>query len=263
MRLPKIFSEYENEVREAINSLVSRGKLFVTVALDDNGITPQTLKLNEEVAKLYYKMFSDLKKRFKLAGEISINHFTGLPDLFSTVATSSMTKEEVTKLIAGIRKALDSLNRMRQNEGAALARDMANRVKLLEKSVDLISSFHPQSIERYRQKLAELLQEMLPQGEATKLSDETRLRLDMEVAIMADKADVTEECVRLRSHCEAFIAAIKAPGDSGKRLNFILQEMNREANTIGSKSVIYEISAEVIKVREEIEKLREQVQNIE
>jgi uncharacterized protein (TIGR00255 family) len=263
LRLPKIFSEYENEIREAISKLVSRGKLSVTISLDDNSVTPETLTLNEDVARLYYKMFHDLKSKFNLAGEVSVSHFVGLPDLFTIAASAAVTKADLAKLIAGVRKAVENMNQMRQNEGKALAKDMTARVKSISKSVDLVVKYQPESLERYRQRLSQLIEEILPQGQKAVRNDETKLRLDMEVAVMAGKADTTEECVRLRSHCDAFSDAVKAPGDTGKRLNFILQEMNREANTIGSKSILYEIATEVISIREEIEKLREQVQNIE
>lgn len=263
VRLPKVLSEYESEIREAVASLVSRGKLSMTINIEDNGATPQTLVLNEETAQLYYKMFVDLKKKFKLAGEISLADFTGLPELFSVVTAAPLPKSEVAKLLEAVRKAASSLNKMRQTEGKVLGDDMMARVKLITKALENVEKLHPKSIDRYKQRLHETVKKIEGEGINLHGSDEMRLRLDMELAILVDKADITEECVRLRSHCDAFNAAIKAEGDTGKRLNFILQEMNREANTIGSKASLYEISAEVIKIREEIEKMREQVQNIE
>lgn len=263
LRLPRIFAEYESDLREAITGMVSRGKLSVLVTVEDNNVSPQTLILNEENAALYYKMFADLKRKFKLAGEISLADFTGLPELFNVAAAAALSKEEVAKLVDAVKRAVESLNKMRQREGKALGDDMIMRVKLISKSIDKIEKLHPQTVIRSRQRFQETLKKLLDDSTATRSVDETRLRLDMELALLIDKADITEECVRLRSHCDAFAAAIKAEGDTGKRLNFILQEMNREANTIGSKAALYEISAEVIRIREEIEKLREQVQNIE
>ncbi|MCC6964242.1 MAG: YicC family protein [candidate division Zixibacteria bacterium] len=262
LRLPRVFAEYESDLREAITGMVSRGKLSVLVTMEDNNVSPQTLILNEENAALYYKMFADLKKKFKLAGEISLADFTGLPELFNVAAAAALSKEEVAKLVDGVKHAVESLNKMRQREGKALGDDMIMRVKLISKAIDKIEKIYPQTVTRYRQRFQETLKKLLDDS-TTRSADETRLRLDMELALLVDKADITEECVRLRSHCDAFAAAIKAEGDTGKRLNFILQEMNREANTIGSKAALYEISAEVIRIREEIEKLREQVQNIE
>lgn len=263
LRLPRLFAEYESDLREAITGMVSRGKLSVLVTVEDNNVSPQTLVLNEENAALYYKMFADLKKKFKLAGEISLADFTGLPELFNVAAAAALSKAEVAKLIDGIKHAVESLNKMRQREGKALGDDMIMRVKLISKAIDKIEKLFPQTVVRYRQRFQETLKKLLDDSSTARNADETRLRLDMELALLVDKADITEECVRLRSHCDAFAAAIKAEGDTGKRLNFILQEMNREANTIGSKAALYEISAEVIRIREEIEKLREQVQNIE
>jgi len=263
LRLPKLFAEFENEVREAVGKLVSRGKLTMTAVIDDNSVTPQTLKLNEDVAVLYHKMFRDLKKKFRLSGDVTVSSFVGLPDLFTVTTAAAVTPADVRKLIAGVRKAIGNLNQMRQKEGEALAKDMTHRVRLIESALADVERFQPQALERYRNRLAQLIDDILPEGQKLADAEERKLRLDMEIALVADKSDVTEECVRLRSHCEAFVAAVKAPGDTGKRLNFILQEMNREANTIGSKSIVYEISEKGIKIREEIEKLREQVQNIE
>jgi uncharacterized protein (TIGR00255 family) len=129
--------------------------------------------------------------------------------------------------------------------------------------VTRIKKLRGRSLKRYKERLNDVVERLRETGAAVGDNDETRLRLNMELGILADKSDITEECVRMVSHCDAFKLAVRAKGDSGKRLNFILQEMNREANTIGSKASLYEISAEVIKIREEIEKLREQVQNIE
>ena len=222
VRLPKVLSEYESEIREAVASLVSRGKLSMTINIEDNGATPQTLVLNEETAQLYYKMFVDLKKKFKLAGEISLADFTGLPELFSVVTSAPLPKSEVAKLLEAVRKAASSLNKMRQTEGKVLGDDMMARVKLITKALENVEKLHPKSIDRYKQRLHETVKKIEGEGINLHGSDEMRLRLDMELAILVDKADITEECVRLRSHCDAFNAAIKAEGDTGKRLNFIL-----------------------------------------
>lgn len=263
VRLPKAFSEYESEIRETITALVARGKITLTVTIDDNNISPQTLILNEESAALYYKMFTDLKRRFKLAGDISVSDFTGLPELFNVATAAPLPKKEVEKLIDGVRRTVAAFNRTREREGKALGADMANRIALISKALGKIEKLQPLSLERYRARLLETMEKLRANSAHLAAGDELRIRIDMELAILVDKTDITEECVRLYSHCDAFNAAIKAPGDSGKRLNFILQEMNREANTIGSKASLYEITAEVIKIREEIERLREQVQNIE
>ncbi|MFH2055178.1 MAG: YicC/YloC family endoribonuclease [bacterium] len=264
IRLPKKYSDLENQVREVIGGLVARGKLFVAVSPVDNSVAPDDLMLNEEVAATYYKIFTDLKKRFKLAGEISVDHFAGLTDLFNVAVTSTVSPTEVKKLLAAIRTAVINLNQMRAAEGRALATDMRARAKAIERSLGLVEKMQPQMLDRYRERLRKRVREILGDEELPKpLTRDAKLRFDMEVALMADKSDITEECVRLRSHCRAFSAALKAGKDAGKKLNFILQEMNREANTIGSKASLYDISAEVIRMKEEVEKLREQVQNIE
>ena len=264
IRLPKKYSDLENQVREVIGELVNRGKLFVQVSPVDNSVAPDDLQLNEEVAATYFKIFTDLKKRFKLAGEISVDHFAGLTDLFNVAVISTVSDAEIKRLLTAVRKAVTNLNQMRAAEGRALARDMKARAKQIETSLANIEKMQPQMLDRYRERLQKRIKEVVGDLDAPKpLTRDARLRFDMEVAVMADKSDITEECVRLRSHCRAFAAALRAGKDAGKKLNFILQEMNREANTIGSKASLYDVSAEVIRIKEEVEKLREQVQNIE
>lgn len=264
VRLPKKFSDYESRAREAVAEEVARGKLSITVSNLDNNVAPEDLVLNEEIADTYFHIFKHLKKKFKLGGELELAHFAGLPDLFGVSPAQAATASEVDKLISGLKRALKSLNRMRASEGKALATDMLKRVKMISGATERVVKFQPQSLQRYRERLEKRVKEIdgdtaMSRGRGT----ETKLRIDMEVTLMADRADVTEECVRLKSHCQAFAKAINSPGDTGKRLGFILQEMNREANTIGSKAILYDISVEVIGIKEEIEKLREQVQNIE
>ena len=264
IRLPKRYSELENQVREVIGELVTRGKLFVVISAVDNSVSPEDLQLNDEVAATYYKIFTDLKKRFKLAGEISVDHFAGLSDLFNVAVAARPSELEVKRLLTALRKALKNLSTMRSQEGRALAADMAARVEIIEKAVTHIEPLKSKMLERYRERLRKRVREILGDKELPKaITKDAKLRLDMEVALIADKSDVTEECVRLRSHCKAFAGALRSSKDAGKKLTFILQEMNREANTIGSKASLYEISADVIRIKEEIEKLREQVQNIE
>ncbi len=264
IRLPKIFSDYENRVRKVVTQQVARGKLILLITTDGNDFGPDSLVLNQELAAFYYKMFTDLKQKLKLAGDIEISHFAALPDLFGVAPATDASETDIRKLIAGVKKALRHLDQMRAAEGRVLAQDMTKRVGLISRGVDQIVKYQPKSLQRYRRRLTARIKEIIGDDPLALSTDsKARLRLDMEVALMAEKADVTEECVRLRSHCRAFLTALRARGDVGKRLNFILQEMNREANTIGSKAILYEVSAEVISVREEIEKLREQVQNIE
>lgn len=263
LRLPKNFAEYEGQIREAITGLVSRGKLNVFLTYDDKEAASEKLILNEDAARSYFRMFKDLKKRFKLSGQIGVSDFVGLPDLFTMASPDPLNQNDVKRMIGGVRRAVRSLNRTRQNEGKALSQDMMKRVTKINQSVNRIKKLRGRSLKRYKQRLNDVVDRLRKSGAPIGDNDETRLRLNMELGVLVDKADITEECVRLKSHCDAFKSAIRAKGDSGKRLNFTLQEMNREANTIGSKAAIYEISAEVIKIREEIEKLREQVQNIE
>jgi uncharacterized protein (TIGR00255 family) len=214
-------------------------------------------KLNEEAADVYQTIIAQLKEKYDLSGEVGVDHFLNLPDLIK------VEKEEydidkawgvVHEITLG---ALEEFNSMRKSEGARLAKDLKQRVDSLDDAISEIEGLTPLNVESYRKKLKARISELL----ADVVVDEQRI--EQEVALMAEKCDVTEECVRFKSHNQQFLSALKEGGPVGKRLTFLLQEMNREANTIGSKASDAQISQKVIFLKEEIEKLREQVQNIE
>jgi uncharacterized protein (TIGR00255 family) len=237
-RLPKNLSPLESKLKEMILSTISRGKINFTLTWEETSPPATYVKLNQEVADVYYGLMSQLKERFNLAGEIRMDYFLNLPDLVK-VEKEEYDLEKVWKILEKVtQQALDEFNRMRRTEGAKLSEDMFERVEKLNLTITEI----------------EKLTENMPVDDH---------RIELEVALMAEKCDVTEECVRFKSHNQQYLSALKENVAVGRRLIFLLQEMNREANTIGSKSVDANISKKVISLKEEIEKLREQVQNIE
>ena len=198
-----------------------------------------------------------LKERYGLAGDVRLDQFFNLPDLVKA-EKEEPDLEKAWEVVSEItRRALEEFNRMRKTEGSKLAQDLKKRVAGLEKTIPQVEKLMPNSIENYRKKLKTKITELLD-GMVV-----DQHRIELEVALMAEKCDVTEECVRFRSHNQQFLSALKEGGPVGKRLTFLLQEMNREANTIGSKASDAQISQKVIYLKEEIEKIREQVQNIE
>lgn len=256
-RLPKSLSSLESKLKEMILSRITRGKVNFTLNWEQAAPVASFVKLNEEAADVYFNIMKALKERYGLVGDIRLDEFFGLPDLVK-VEKEEPDLERAWELASGItRKALEEFDRMRKVEGEKLARDMVERISKLNRTIRQIEKLTPKSIDTYRKKLENKIKELL---------DNSRIdehRLELEVALMAEKCDVTEECVRFKSHNEQFLAAMKEDAPVGKRLTFLLQEMNREANTIGSKAADAEISQKVIFLKEEIEKLREQAQNIE
>jgi uncharacterized protein (TIGR00255 family) len=256
-RLPKNLSPLESKLKEVILSTISRGKISFNLTWEETSPVASYVKLNEEAADVYFNIMTQLKSRYGLSGDIRMDQFFNLPDLIK-VEKEEPDLDKAWEVISRLtHQALKEFNRMRKAEGAKLSQDLSERIAKLKKTIPQIEKLTPQSIDNYRKKLKGRIKELIDNSTV----DEHRLEL--EVALMAEKCDVTEECVRFKSHNHQFLSALKENVPVGKRLTFLLQEMNREANTIGSKAADAEISQKVIFLKEEIEKIREQVQNIE
>ncbi len=257
IRLPRMLSRLEPKIRELISSKVKRGKVLCFVNRVAEEPEPVKLIVNEGSAEEYIRALRALKKRFSLQGDVEVSDLINLEGVFEPDEQVGGTELDVSLVEETVSVALDELISMRVSEGEKLAQDMRPRLKKITDTVGRIEKLSDESVEQYKQKLEvrirELLDEVIDPGE----------RVAMEAAIVAERCDVTEECVRIRSHGKQFLDTIEKDGPVGKRLNFLLQELNREANTIGSKSIAYEISSESVLLKEEIEKLREQIQNIE
>ncbi|HFE53873.1 MAG TPA: DUF1732 domain-containing protein, partial [Bacteroidetes bacterium] len=199
----------------------------------------------------------ELRSELDLAGEVTLDHLLNFPD----VITAEGVEEEIEGMwepISGaVARAMESLREMRRQEGIALEKDLRERVDRLEAVVKEIEKIAEERRDEQFRKLKERVRQLL---EDEQIDAE---RLNTELALIVDRMDVTEECVRFHSHNEQFLKALEAAEPVGRRLNFLLQEMNREATTIGSKAYSAEISHRVVQLKEEIEKIREQVQNIE
>lgn len=256
-RLPKFLTPLEAEIKEIILKTITRGKINYTLSWEESLAPSNYVRLNQEAADVYYNLFKELKEKYSLKGEISLEHFVNLPDLMKVEREEYDLKKawEIVKEVTQI--ALDEFNEMRRNEGKRLSRDFKSRIEKLDKTIEQIERLSVVNVEEYRKRLKNRVSQLLQEHEL----DEQRLA--QEVAFMAERSDVTEECVRLESHNQQFLSALDEEASVGKRLTFLLQEMNREANTVGSKASHASISEKVIFLKEEIEKLREQVQNIE
>jgi uncharacterized protein (TIGR00255 family) len=256
IRLPKSLIQLENNVKILLGNKFNRGKVMVTVNLEQEQ-AEGAIMLDESRADAYFRIYQLLKERYSLKGDLSMHDFASLPDLVKVEKQEEDLERIWNILKKAVEKAANATYTMRITEGANLVRDMLARVAEIRKTTGEIEALSGQNIKLYQDRLKSRI------GELLQSADVDEQRIAVEVALWADKSDITEECVRLKSHLEQFESSLAESGPVGKRLNFILQELNRETNTIGDKSAFYEISRRVITVKEEIERLREQVQNIE
>jgi uncharacterized protein (TIGR00255 family) len=257
VKLPRFLAPLESEIREAIHKKVSRGRLFVDISWDEPGGPAETVVLDEVAADVYYKLLQSLKQRFGISGEVDLATLASLPDLLK----KEVREWEPSRALPFVREALgialDDLVEMKSREGEALAEDLRSRLNLMLTRLEAIEKRAPERVEELRERLHKRLKELNDGGEY----DEALLA--QEVVLYAERTDYTEECVRFGIHCRNFIDYLDSGGAVGRKLNFLLQELGREANTIGSKAGDALVSENVVLIKEELEKVREQVQNIE
>jgi len=258
LKLPRGYFHYEQEVKNIIRNYVTRGRINIFVGVknnnDENG---NGLGINREPARVYWKLINQLKKEFKIRGRIKLEHLLQFPDII-TYEENNGANEATWKLIENaLTIALENLQEMRKREGQELANDLGDRIQSLNSQLDQIEQISKgrmgEEFEKLRQRVKEIL--------SVEGVDETRM--ETEIALMMNRIDVTEECVRFRSHNKMFLDIMSAEEGGGRKLNFLLQEMTREANTIGAKANHADIAHLVVEIKEEVEKIREQVQNIE
>ena len=256
LRLPKFLLSKEFEIREKIKSRIRRGKVYVSVTVRKGEFEERFNEVDPAGIKFVVNLLSEIKKSAKIRQSLALSDLL----LFQNMLfkdDSEQASEEFALVLQSIDAAIDELNKMRDAEGSELEKDLRKRISLIDEAVSKVEKGSDGSVKQYFDKLKEKAKSLM--SELSNNED----RLNMELAILAERSDITEECVRLRSHMKMFLETLLKPEDAGRRLNFILQEMNREANTINSKTVSSEISHNGISIKEEIEKIREQIQNIE
>lgn len=259
INLPRELDSLEGKVREAANRKLSRGRLSARVSLetaDDN--TAGQVQLNTALARAYTDEFRKLAKDLNLAGDVTLDTLLRAPGVVQSNGGTLDADAFWPALDKALKAALKDLVAMRQAEGKSLAADLSKRIKSIAKAILRIEKQAPKVVERYRRNLADRVAEMC--GETVAVDED---RLAREVAYFADRCDISEELTRLQSHFEQFDSFVKATKPVGRTLDFLSQEMNREINTIGSKANDASISKEVVTVKAELEKFREQVQNVE
>lgn len=259
LRLNQELSSLEMNIRKLISSRLSRGRVDLSIGFERSATT--TYEVNRPLVAGYISVLRDIQKEFTLAGDVDINSLTRLPGALTT-ARDDLDEKSKAGIERAVGEALDDLERMRESEGAALAEEMRGRVAKIEAEVPVIENAAAGLADAYRQRLQKRIGELVNRGGGPAIELDAG-RLAQEVAYLADRSDISEELVRLRSHLDQFLATINSRGEVGKRLDFLLQELNREANTVLSKSTEVSIKDAGLAIKAEVEKLREQVQNVE
>ena len=256
VKMPRSLSYLEEEIKKAVSSKLTRGKVDVFITFNNNSLEGRDIKINTEIARMYIKELKDLAESEGIIADIPVTEISKLPDVL-TIQNNQDDETIKSELLEVTNKAIENLVEMRKVEGEKIAQDLLVRIQDIEEKVKKISSLSTGLIEEYVVKLNTRIKDLLQDQEI----DEARLA--QEVVIYADKCSIEEEVTRLNSHIYQFRELLNSNEAMGKKLDFMIQEMNRETNTIGSKANNLEITNEVINMKTQLENIREQVQNIE
>ncbi|MBI5475896.1 MAG: YicC family protein [Ignavibacteriales bacterium] len=257
-RLPKTMTLRESEVKEIIRSRFSRGKINVALSITHENASEIPLKVNKTAAKTYYRLLTDIKKSVNLRDKITLNNLLQFQDIIEVSEFEKGDEGEWMLIKKALMIALNEAEGMRRSEGKELMKDLAARIEAIEKTINRIEQLAKENIPVAKANLESRIKELALDQSVIDLK-----RLEAEFALLVDKLDITEETVRFRSHNKFFLEALRGNEAVGRKLNFLIQEMNREANTIGAKANNSDIAHLVVEIKEELEKIREQLQNIE
>ena len=257
VRLPRELAPLEERIRTLVQGRVLRGRVEVAIMRENYGKRVRTVKIDLDLAKAFASALNELKQALELPGSPDLAMLSGLPDLIRVEEQKEDLEAAWVAIAEGVETALSRLVAMREREGARLTSDLEQRVRRLAERANEIERRAPLVVQEYAARLARRIEEMI----GTAPIDEGRLAA--EVAIFADRSDIAEETTRFRSHLAQMQQMLTGSGPAGRTLEFLVQELGREANTIGSKANDVEISRAVIAVKGELESLREQIQNLE
>ena len=257
VRMPRLYLFAEETIKSRVQNTISRGKVDVFVTLDSTGGEQVQVSVNQPLADGYYAALTQLAERYGLSKDISVSLLSRFPDVLLAEKAEEDVEQRAQDICSVLDRALADFDQMRTREGARLEADVLSRAARIEELVGKVEERSPQTVAEYRAKLEARMNEVLSN---TQLDP---ARILTEAAIFADKVAVDEETVRLRSHIGQLRHMLEQGGATGRKLDFLIQELNREANTIGSKCSDIDIARHVVDIKAEIEKIREQVQNIE
>lgn len=257
VKMPRSVSFAEDSVKQMVKASVSRGKVDVFISINSETASDVQISLNKPVLEGYLNAMRQMSEEYGIVNDISVTALAKMPDVFVVDKPDTDEEQLKTDLLRVVGDAIASYNAMRATEGTALENDLRSRGNTILNLIAQVEQASPQTVADYRRRLEEKMHEILQD----KALDESRILT--EAAIFADKVAVDEETVRLRSHLEQMNTMLDAGGAVGRKLDFLIQEMNREANTTGSKCTDVKIARIVVEIKAELEKIREQTQNLE
>ena len=256
-RLPRSLGYIEDKLKSMLQGRINRGKVEVSVLVCNVAAADEKITINKEIVRDYVEALRSVKDEFSLNDDLSLSNILRIPDAFTVVKEETDEEQLWEDIKSAAEEALDHFIAMREAEGERMKQDVMSRLDRIEEWVGIVEQRSPMIVEEYRRKLYDKMCEVL---ESTSI-DENRIL--MEAGIFSEKTAVDEETVRLRSHIAQFRAMLESGEPVGRKLDFLVQEMNRETNTIGSKVQDIEVTRIVVDQKSEIEKIREQIQNIE
>ena len=257
LKLPRRFNSLEARIKEIIRAEVARGRVDVAVKLDAKGEGKIQLDVDLSLAEQYYRALQVLKERFHLQGEITLEHLAGAKDLITAKEEVEDVEAYWPEIVAVLKQSIRDMDQMKRNEGISLGRDLGQRLDRISQLLEDVRVKFPLTLKAYQERFKERLRTLL---DGTELDP---VRFQQEIAFWVERTDITEELVRAESHLTQFRALLVSEEPVGRKMDFLLQEIHREVNTISSKVNDAEFSQKAVEIKSELEKIREQVQNIE
>jgi uncharacterized protein (TIGR00255 family) len=258
LKYPKYLTSKDNDIKEIIKNRVARGKVYLLLTVESGTNEQSDLVIDKNILKEYLRLLKSMRKEIGSKEKIKLEHILHFSEILSAEASGEVTDEEFKFIKKLIEAALDDLSNMKQKEGDFIKNDIMKRIELIDSENEKIKITSAGRVPAERIKLREKVDALI--ADKSKIDEN---RLELELIFLSEKIDITEECTRLNSHLKYFTNCVESEDNAGRRLNFLLQEMNREINTMASKSLDAEISQRVSVLKEELEKIREQIQNVE
>ena len=257
IKMPRVYSPFEEKIKATVHKQISRGKVDVFVSIDSSKASDVEIKLNAPLAEAYIAALKDLSKQYDVVDNINVMELARFPDILQVEKKEADLEQLSTDICTILEDALKDFNDMRVREGDKTSRDIAARLDEIERLTALTEEISPAAVAEYRNKLETRMRDILQTADI----DESRIL--MEAALFADRTAINEEIVRLRSHISQLRSMLDSREPVGRKMDFLVQEFNREANTIGSKGNDAEMAKIIVDMKAEIEKIREQAQNVE
>lgn len=257
LRLPKKLYPLETRIKEMVKAHFSRGRFDISIEMDSGGKDQFKLEPNVEVAQMYVHALESLKSKLNITGEVTLDLVSRARDVITAKEGEGAVSPPWEEVSGVLLSCLEALEAMRESEGRNLVLDLEGRLKRIARHIEEVKGRSPLVLEAYRKRLSERLAEM---AEGMEIDSS---RLHQEVAYFADRSDITEEVVRIGSHLRQFGHMLKSGGPMGRKMEFLLQEIHREVNTVSAKANDVVISQKVVEIKAELERMREQIQNIE